>query len=54
MVKSLDLSRWENPQSNWPFSDRQAKAFKFTYVGLLREEDYDTDHCLVWQKFGRD
>jgi hypothetical protein len=37
----LDVSWWENPQSDWPYSGRQVKAFKCTSCWSFWAADYD-------------
>jgi hypothetical protein len=32
----LEVSSWGNPQSDWPYSDRKAKAFKYAWCPIIQ------------------
>jgi hypothetical protein len=43
----VNISRWENAQSNLPYSGRYVKAFSVADVLSFSAADCDTDHYLV-------
>jgi hypothetical protein len=40
-INILELSRWENPQSDWPYSDRQADFYRDSF-NILCVDDVHT------------